>query len=252
MPLAGTVCCRDGCPHPFEDCLTACRNRQCVYPLPLLVAMSTNDAKRTGIVYSPTIINSCPRQTILKRQHNYYETPADYYARWHGEGVHAMIEKHGPFPGVIQERRISKTFTDPETQQSVVVSGQPDWWDAPHRHLADWKKTKKAPSQPYDDHERQINIYAWLLDGGTWEDGTISEEGPLTAEIVYLEPGRTRIVPVLLWTPEATRRMMSRRMGQYLRYEESGEIPVGLDLDGPEAWKARYCPFRGTGQCCAD
>lgn len=214
--------------------------------------MATNDEKRAGISISPSILNACPRQVVLKGYEQYHEAPSDYYARWSGDGVHAMIERHGPYEGIIQEKRIKKMFFDPETGNNAFISGQMDWWDYEHRHLADWKKTNKAPTTPYDDHERQVNIYAWLLDGGVWEDGTVSEYGPETAEIIYLEPKRCRIVPVMLWSHEAVERMIASRLIPFVEHLRTKELPVGLDKDGPDYWKAQYCPFRGTGKCCAD
>lgn len=250
MPLSGTICCQDGLPTRFQTCFDRCRGRGCVFPLPLIESMMGNEGKRNGAGISATTILQCPVQTILKGEVDYFESPADYHARWRGTGVHAMAEAGGPYEGVIQETRIRKNVR--VLGESVEVTGQPDWYDARHKHLDDWKSTAKCPAQPYDDHIAQVNIYAWLIDGGVWDNGSASVDLVETASIVYIDPTRSVTRAVDLWSTEATEAMIVRRLEPLVRYAKDGTIPAGIGPGGKDAWKRKYCPFKGTGKCCAD
>lgn len=198
------------------------------------------------------MLNACARQVIYKIEQDYVEAPAEYHARWRGEGVHAMAEHGGPFPGVIQERRIRKQFV---LDDGFVfdITGQPDWWDVDHRHISDWKSTKVAPNEPYEDHDRQVNVYAWLLDGGTWDDtGEVNTVTALTADITYIDPMRSRIIPIPLWTDDAITRMLQRKLQPFADHRRSGTVPEAIPFGSEEFWKTRYCPFFGTESCCGD
>jgi hypothetical protein len=244
----------------FQTCHDRCRGRTCVFPLPLIDAMAKNEGSRVGAGWSATTILQCPLQTILKEEEDYYESPADYHARWRGTGVHAMAEVGGPYEGVIQGRRIRKFVYVGD--EPVMVTGKPDWFDARYNHLDDWKSTKKCPSAPYDDHIAQVNIYAWLIDGGMWDGGADSYGVPFpqfkstdvveTASIIYIDPDRSVIRAVELWTTEATEAMIQRKLEPLVRYRQTGELPAGIRDSGPDSWKRRFCPFKGTGKCCAD
>lgn len=213
--------------------------------------MKGNGEKRSDAGFSATMVNQCPLQTILKSELDYVESPADYHARWRGEGVHAMAEVHGAYPGIIQEQRIRKTIN--VLGVDLSLSGKPDWWDTQLRHLDDWKSSKKCPTSPYDDHKRQLNIYSWLIHGGTWDStGEVSTDLVESASIVYIDPDRSVTVPVDLWSDDAIESMLVRRLEPYVSYQMTGTLPAGIGVDGPEAWKRRYCPFRGTGRCCGD
>lgn len=249
MPLVGTYCCQDGSTQPFESCLASCRKRECVYPLPLLVSMAKNGEKRANAGLSATTILDCPVQAILKETNDYHEAPSEYHARWRGIGVHAMAEHDGPYDGIRQETRIRKTLLVGDTE--VEISGQPDWFDEELLHLDDWKSSKACPASPYEDHRSQVNIYAWLIDGGTWDNGEISDKVVQSASIVYIDPERSVIHDVELWSTEAIEAFLIRRIEPIVSFRKTGKMPE-FTLPKQDAWKKRFCLFRGTGQCCAD
>lgn len=250
MPLSGTICCQDGRATDFTTCFERCRGKTCVFPLPLIDAMRGNEGKRNGTGLSATTILQCPVQTILKADVDYFESPADYHARWRGTGVHAMAEVGGPYDGVVQERRIRKTVD--VLGEPIEITGQPDWYDERFKHLDDWKSSKKCPAAPYDDHVAQVNIYAWLIDGGVWDTGELSSGYVESASIVYIDPDRSVIRPVELWTTEATEALIIRLVEPIVRYRKDGTIPVGILPGAKDSWKRKFCPFKGTGRCCAD
>lgn len=249
MPLSGVICCRDGENRSFEDCVASCKERECVFPLPLLVSMSKNKEKRKGAGLSATIILKCPTQMIVEQDVDFFESPAEYHARWRGIGVHAMAEADGPYDGVIQETRIRKSINVDGTE--IEITGQPDWFDTNTNHLDDWKSTSVCPSKPYDDHEKQLNIYAWLIDGGVWDGGEISDYVVDTASIVYIDPKRSVIHPVVLWRSDVVEDMIRQRLSHYVHYLNTGEI-LPYELRPEKVWKKRFCTFRGTGRCCSD
>jgi hypothetical protein len=248
--LQGVICCQTGLPESFKTCQCKARERGCLFPLPLIDTMAKNEASREGAGWSATTILGCARQNVLKLTEPYHESPAEYHARWRGEGVHLMAEQHGPYDGVVQEVRISKSIdVDGEL---FTITGKPDWYDVVNRHLDDWKSTKVCPKVVYDDHKYQVNIYAWLIDGGTWSTGEISDVTPDTASIIYIDPSRSVTLEVELWSTDAVEALIRRKLAPVKRYQDTGELPEGVADKGPEAWRHRFCPFRGTGKCCGD
>lgn len=228
--------------------------------------MASATKRREGAGISATTLLQCPRQTILKETEDYYESPADYHARWRGTGVHAMAEVGGPYPDVVQERRIRKGVVVGEDR--ITITGQPDWYDRSTRHLDDWKSTSSCPTTPYDDHIAQLNIYAWLIDGGTW-DGLydercfgdkleltqlkpeISTDIVESASIIYIDPKRSVRRDVELWSSDATEAFIVRAATPIAEYYRTGTLPAGITARS-ELWKRRFCPFSGSGKCCGD
>ena len=87
-----------------------------------------------------------------------------------------MAESYGPYPGVVQERRIRLTV---ETPVGVAeLTGKPDWYDADRGYVEDWKSTATAPQRPYDDHIAQVNIYALLIENGRYDPQDRPETWP--------------------------------------------------------------------------
>ena len=250
MPLVGTICCQTGAPSDFQTCLDTCRGRGCVYPLPLITSMAKNEGGRSNAGISATTISQCPRLTILKSDEDFFEAPSEYHARWRGTGVHAMAEKDGPYDGVIQELRIRKTITI--LGMEVTISGQPDWYDTIYHHLDDWKSTAQCPLKVYPDHQLQVNIYAWLIDGGVWDNGEPSNDIVETASIVYIDPKRSVSLDVDLWSSEAVEKEIVKRMEPVIAYRLGGELPGPQYLSKKDGWRKKFCPFSGSGLCCSD
>jgi len=181
-----------------------------------------------------------------------------------------MAESYGPYPGVVQERRIRLTV---ETPVGVAeLTGKPDWYDADRGYVEDWKSTATAPQRPYDDHIAQVNIYAFLIEKGRYDPQdrpeTCSDDGyqpdpddpvktyaPLkvhTAAIRYIDHARGPAIPVELWSQRAAEEFIVQHMTPLVRWQQTGELPIGYTRGDKGFWKSSYCPFRGTGKCCAD
>lgn len=266
MPLAGYMCCRDGKPHDFDDCLAANREGLCQHSLSLLSAMQLNARRRAGIGISSSVLNVCPRQYILSQEHDYYESPADFYNRWRGSFGHYAIEMGGPYTGIVQEVRFYRTISVEGVP--FTISGQPDWVDIGRQHISDAKFVARAPNAPYQDHENQINVYAWLLEGGYtmyggrqlhisskvgWDYSLPDDWEAQTADVNYMDAKGEHIYPVILWTEEARERFITQRLTPYKQYSETGSLAVIGTRGKENKWKGKFCPFmrdENPGTCC--
>lgn len=199
MPLVGTICCQDGTPKSFDQCIGNCREGGCEHPLPILMSMSKESDRRQDVGYSASTLSQCPRQFVLGSRNDYYENPDDYYARWMGTLGHLAVESSGPYDGVVQEVRYSHTIQVDGVE--MELSGQPDWYDSNAGGLDDYKYTGYPPKEPREEHKAQLNVYAWLL-----ENNGLPVE---TARVIYLHPKsrqtgkRQTTYHVPLWTHDA-------------------------------------------------
>jgi hypothetical protein len=223
--------------------------------------MANKEGSREGAGISATALCGCPRQWCLAATTDYHESPADYHARWRGTGVHAMAEAYGPYPGVIQERRIRLAVSTPEGVGELT--GKPDWYDADRKYVEDWKSTRTAPKAPYADHIAQVNIYAYLIEKGVYDPyndpggmhDPLDAYYPLhveTAAIRYIDPDRAPCIPVELWSNDNIERFIRSKMAPLVRFQKTGELPTGYTAKSENWWKTRYCTHRGTGLCCGD
>lgn len=256
MPLAGYICCLDGTTKSFDTCIQSCRDGLCKHSLPLLSAMKMNADKRAGIGISSSVLNVCPRQFILSEREDFYEDPKDFYNRWRGSFGHYALEMGGPYPDIVQEVRFYRTMDVDGVP--FTISGQPDWIDIGCRHISDAKFVGYAPKGPYQDHENQVNVYAWLVEGGY----TMEENGHRyipagwrteTASVNYMDAKGEHVYPITLWTTEAMERFVRERLRPHKQYQETGCLDgIGIH-DRDQEWKARYCPFarpENPGHCC--
>jgi hypothetical protein len=242
--LVGTICCRDGKPKPFAECIKTCQEGGCNHSLPLLSAMRANTERRKGIGISSSVLSQCPRQYILQERNDYYESPSDYYPRWRGSFGHYAIEMGGPYPPeILMERRFYRNISVDGV--AFELSGQPDWYDSERRHLSDHKFVGYRPKELRPDHDKQINVYSWLLDGASLPVDT--------ASVVYMDAKGEVEFDVPLWSTEAVEGYIIRSLRPHIEYAQTGNLAgVGI-ADTPDEWKAKYCPFRhdcNKGRCC--
>jgi hypothetical protein len=271
--LAGPICCQTAKPEGFDNCIAACQEGACQHPLPLLAAMKNNADRRRGIGISSSVLGMCPRQHVLQERNEYYEDPNNFYQRWRGSFGHYAIEMGGPYAGVVQERRFRREMEVDGV--NFAVSGQPDWIDIPRRHLEDHKFVGWPPKDVKPDHEAQINVYKWIIDGGYVGSGIVTSSGvvrfqhrpgegdnPLSAgftvasaRINYLHTRGYVSFDVPLWTTEAVERYIRRKLVPHAAYIKTGNLALLKIEDEADKWKAKYCPFRdpaNPGQCCMD
>lgn len=249
MPLVGTICCQDGKPKSFDQCIGSCREGACEHPLPILVSMSKESSRRQDVAYSSSTLSQCPRQFVLMQRNDYHENPDDYYARWMGTLGHLAVESSGPYIGVSQEVRYH--FPVSVDGLDFELSGQPDWYDTSLHQVDDYKYTGYPPNAPREEHEAQLNVYAWLL-----ENNGLPVE---TARVIYLHPKsrstgkRQTTYHVPLWSTDAVERYIVDKLRPHAGYALDGNL-IKLSLDPvKDAWKSQFCAFRhqcNPGQCC--
>lgn len=262
MPLAGPMCCQDGNPASFDNCIAKSREGHCQHSVPLLRAMQLNSTRRKGIGISSSVLSMCPRQYVLGEANDYYEDPAAYYPKWRGAFGHYAIEMGGPYPGIAQEVRFYRTVN--VLGLDFEISGQPDWVDVEHRHIDDSKFVGFRPKEPYKDHEAQINVYHWLMIGGYVKGDYIAYPGdyqnPIpenwearAASITYRDTKGEAQYPIGLWSMDAVESYVRRRLEPHARYIKTGNLALLKIEDDVDFWKAKYCPFqdpRNPGRCC--
>jgi hypothetical protein len=75
---------------------------------------------------------------------------------------------------IIAEVRVEKYFNDLDGYEPVRITGKPDKVYKKEGVIIDYKSKYRLPTKPDPMHEAQMNVYAWLLDGGTLlhNDGT--------------------------------------------------------------------------------
>jgi CRISPR/Cas system-associated exonuclease Cas4 (RecB family) len=159
------------------------------------------------------------------------------------------VESSGPYIGISQEVRYYSTIS--VDGFDMAISGQPDWYDQEQKILDDYKYTSYPPNSPREEHEAQLNVYAWLL-----ENNNLDVE---KARVIYLHPKsrqtgkRQTTYHVPLWSTEAVERYIVTRLRPHAQYLKDNNM-AKLKLDPGDAWKAQFCPFRhgcNPGRCCS-
>ena len=237
MPLAGFICCRDGSREPFGSCLERCRNRECVYPLPLLASIVRSGDHRKGIKHdlSATELTGCLRQVVLKEKHTFWEHPQDHVARWRGTNHHAAFDREGPFPGIVQERRLFADYDD-EDGDPFTLSGQPDWEDETLGVIEDQKTCSKIPDEPYFSHVAQVNIYADLRDAN-------GLSVPASGAVRYFDGKRFHLHRVGIWDQPERVEYIVGRATPIIRGRSGGPLPARLPKY-PRDYACPSCPVR--------
>lgn len=261
------MCCQTGQPEQFESCINRSQEGGCDHPLPLLMAMQNNSIRRKGIGISSSVLGMCPRQYVLQERNEYYEDPKDFYPRWRGSFGHYAIEMGGPYHNVVQEVRFYRGIEVDGV--NFELSGQPDWIDVSRRNLEDHKFVGWPPDGVKPDHEAQVNVYKWLLEGGytgmcllgkCFKDHPGERDNPLpegfkveSAGINYLHTKGYVRFPIPLWTTESVEKYITRRLKPHASYIKTGNLSLLKIEDAADQWKAKYCPFqdpRNPGRCC--
>ena len=165
--------------------------------------------------------------------YDYYEPLNSGWNKARGTWVHAMMESDPDPPAeVIRERRLYK---DVKVRGSVIrITGKPDKVYTEKGVLIDFKSKADLPKGPDASHEAQFNVYAWLLDGGTF---MISEDHPNE------EPSNIKIVKggmhyltwktkepfkkfgYALWPSKVTERFVIDRLDPLVQWKETGILP---------------------------
>jgi hypothetical protein len=121
---------------------------------------------------SPSALGGCPRALILERTTDFYQEPGQLYWAVRGSLIHGFLESSANVPGVIAERRLFKTVTDPETGRTFTLSGRFDYMSLTDKTLEDYKTIQDKSIDfifnkgAKEDHVKQTNVYRWLMHGG--------------------------------------------------------------------------------------
>lgn len=173
----------------FEDALAIARDygEWGGLPYEVLLGIHANVSKVRPAEITVTTLLHCARKVQLEREHDYYADPLKNYPAFRGTIIHAIVEGSAT-PGAVTEQRYARDF------EHYRISGGVDW----HRLmvakngrtlLRDYKSTNELPKyySAYTDHQRQLNIYRWLLD---------LDPDQTDMEIVYISMDGVKIIPL--------------------------------------------------------
>lgn len=152
-PITKEVITTEAClAHAIEA-----RPAPCGYDYVLLKTMF-RESERTGI--HVTDLLGCLKRTVLTKTNPIQEPVPALLARVLGTLTHAVLESNG------SEEALSEI---PVTRDGLV--GTVDLFYPKQKTLVDYKTTRwlKPANLPYGEHEMQVNIYAWMLEGMGYE-----------------------------------------------------------------------------------
>lgn len=251
MPLIGVYCEDEshyGQPHSFTEYLELLKNEECVThsPIELVVAMSRNSEERKDAGYSATTLLDCPRKIILASEHDYYEFPSKYYARFRGTIGHFMMEAYAEDdPDVVRELRVSKTIT--VRGRTFVLTGKFDKYNKRTKLLTDYKTIESVPYDgPKEKHPPQLNIYQWLLWGGTIMETGEQIFWPVERMgIQYLDMSEPLKVKADVWDLVEVEQYIHDALVPFVVYQETGQLPPILkNADGRRHPFCKSCALR--------
>lgn len=231
MPLKGVVCPLDSSYREFGECICGHENgtRTCHAPIQLLKLMRDNHIDRKDAGWSASMLTNCPRANAIQETYDYYEDPQSGWNKARGTFVHLLMESdQTPRDGLIRERRLRKAITVDEME--VFLTGKPDEVDTINGVLIDYKSKDLLPKRPDPNHEAQFNVYAWLLNGGTFMDtGEISDTIITSGGMHYLT-WRTKDafkkMAYPLWGDAVTEEFITTRLRPLVEWKKSGELPT--------------------------
>lgn len=260
MPLTGVIC--DDPNHKeerytLEQCLACSRNRgprSCNNPYQVIYAMTQNKIERKDAGLSATMLLDCPRRVILQAEEDYHERPSAYWPRLRGTLGHLLVERYGDGIGQhIAEVRFNKTLDI--DGHALTVTGKPDMVLVDHKLIIDYKSNKnvddeyqpmvKGKAKP--EHIEQVNIYRWLMAGGTNMDTGESTIIDIEyGEIHYFDLMKwMNPISVPIWPLAQTEAFIRTKARPLVQYQQRGTLPPILtDFWGDRHLFCSYCPVR--------
>ena len=144
-------------------------------PQPFVDA-ATSEYTYTPKRYSVTSLTKGVREAILQHRHNdeVEQDAADMVWLVFGKAVHTILENAADTPGLEVEGRLEKDMGD-----GYTLSGIFDLYNPHTKTVSDWKtaSTWKVIFNDWTDYEKQLAIYAWLLN----ESGKPCTRGEIVA-----------------------------------------------------------------------
>ena len=206
------------------------------YPLLRLIK---DDADRPHSIPSVTSLNGCLRKSWILHTHDYHEYPSSRIALLFGTWLHGMLETSNG--AGIPELAVKWTTPD-----GFEVHGTADYYVPETKTLMDWKSAASLwiNRLPYDHHEVQINLYAFLLAHNKLEPRVPVEN----LEMVYISktgPDKKKNThngvvrkPVERWTGDRARNYIIKRTWA-LMSAINGELVLEK---ARQKWWCNYCP----------
>lgn len=199
----------------------------------LTMMWGDSDHQPSRQTFSPTRLMGCPRAKYLDR--NQYPQYLDPYKKWNalrGTMAHGFFENAPLAPGVefeITEERLETTIETAYGPQTFV--GKPDLVEVLYSDdakivvkLTDWKSTKEVGHdfiEAKEDHQKQVNMYAYLLAKALPEylnrpglEVIVSE-----LEIVYFDMGKVRRFTTRCSVIDRGKMLTPRAAGRYAELE---------------------------------
>lgn len=260
MPLVGVRC--DDPKHKsetysFDECL-ACSlaggPRRCNNPYQIIYAMTRNKIERKDAGISATMLLDCPRRVILQQEHDYVEAPSAYWPRLRGTLAHLLVEQYSDgLEPKIAEIRFKKTITIEGLD--FEITGKPDMILPDRKLIIDYKSNKDVDDQyqpmvkgkAKTEHVEQVNIYRWLLAGGTNMDtGETVDIEIDKGEIHYFDLMRWKEpIEVPIWPLDEIDLFLVKRIKPLLEYRLKGQMPPKMtDFFGDRHTWCSFCPLR--------
>lgn len=235
MPFNGFQCVVTGQPVAVADCIAHAVSEGgqlaelgCPFTPAILrgIAKTLEDQPMPNGALRVTQLLGCAKRVQWQRDHPYPMDPRDAYNLFRGQIGHTIVESYHGSEILLSEERLSAEIA------GVTVTGQPDAVvDTEHRHLDDYKTTKRIPREPYEHHIAQVNVYAWLLHKAKGVEIK-------TASIVYLDMGGVAHLAVPIWSRRKTEKFLRERIASW----QQGATT-------PSAWECKSCPLNEE---CAD
>jgi len=167
-----------------------------------------------------TQLLACAKRVQWQQANPYTVDPRDAYALFRGQIGHAIVERYHGEEIFLSEERLSVPHL------GITLTGKPDAvLHSEHRHLDDYKTTRRIPREPHAHHIAQVNLYAWLI-------AQTKHIAIKTAAIVYLDMGGVTRLSVPIWTRKKTEAFLRERIGLW----QTG-TPT------PQSWECKTCPL---------
>jgi hypothetical protein len=209
---------------PIKDVVNDCDMNHQLY---LLLREHMLNDSRSGV--HCTTLTSCLRQWALQQVYDYTEMASNLYAILKGTLTHTGLSEHlygiySKTSNVFIETTYNRKFGD------IEIIGTPDFY-VENELVLDWKIPTSLPSQYRESHEKQLNVYRWLLND--WDVQTL--------QVCYLGAKFSRMFNLPVWPKEQTEDWIGSRLAIITDFQESGFLPP---CEGKEqkGWCVR-CPL---------
>lgn len=226
----------------------------------LYIGQQNEEREPDGMWHPSSLSSPCVRRSVLEKQGHPFSAPPDAETKrifMMGKIIHRLVQD-----AVAQDPNITLVIPEIEVlDEENEVTGQADILifrkDRMEYELIEIKSIKQMGVRygiPKAEHIIQAGTYAYTLRefGGKTEDGIVIP--PLgralrTLRFVYVEK-ETMVIHEKVVDAEDAAVKAQKRLQQLQRveYEPFQELPVV----GAGSWFRNYCPYRGSGMCCAD